>query len=202
MNWYSRAFPCPHRLILVAGQNPKMLPVFFWDAFLLALGAKVQKWNISRCTFFSNFTFRFWSDTNVMFSLNIFITGVTRTQPSKDYCIIIAKYWNAEKRLSKNITLSKYLHSCNKYVRILKQMQKSIYNLYFQNTPKKGRRKSKQKVPIWRDSDNEEVWLVCTFVTCSSNNFAFDFWSSNVLHNSIKVMSFIQTHLVIIKKNV
>ena len=79
-------------------------------------------------------------------------------------------------------------------------MQKSIYNLYFQNTPKKGRRKSKQKVPIWRDSDNEEVWLVCTFVTCSSNNFAFDFWSSNVLHNSIKVMSFIQTHLVIIKK--
>ena len=113
MNWYSRAFPCPHRLILVAGQNPEMLPVFFWDAFLLALGAKVQKWNISRCTFFSNFTFRFWSDTNVMFPLNIFITGVTRTQPSKDYCII-AKYWNADKRMSKNITLSKYLHSCNK----------------------------------------------------------------------------------------
>ena len=119
MNWYSRAFPCPHRLYLSCWSKSRNVVFFckkkdfFWDACMRTLGAKVQKWNISRCTFFSNFTFRFWSDTNVMFPLNIFITGVTRTQPSKDYCIF-TKYWNEDKRLSKNITLSKYLHSCNK----------------------------------------------------------------------------------------
>jgi len=119
MNWYSRAFPCPHRLYLSCWSKSRNVVFFckkkdfFWDACMRTLGAKVQKWKISRCIYFSNFTFRFWSDTNVMFPLNIFITGVTRTQPSKDYCIF-TKYWNEDKRLSKNITLSKYLHSCNK----------------------------------------------------------------------------------------